>query len=107
MLLCLCALISAVRCVLPVQTQPEQVHVSYPGERSLLMTDSCLSKRLGLHSDEFVQYENNLQNKDRWVSTEALQLLCDFFIPMIDTHVLALVSVILLYAQLSGISYLI
>uniref|UniRef100_A0A8C1SS13 Purple acid phosphatase n=1 Tax=Cyprinus carpio TaxID=7962 RepID=A0A8C1SS13_CYPCA len=38
-LLCLCALISAVRCVLPVQTQPEQVHVSYPGvKNSMLVT---------------------------------------------------------------------
>ncbi|XP_043088378.1 acid phosphatase type 7 isoform X1 [Puntigrus tetrazona] len=38
-LLCLCASLAAVRCVPPVQTQPEQVHVSYPGvENSMLVT---------------------------------------------------------------------
>lgn len=41
LLLCFCGSIAAVP---PVGTQPEQVHISYPGESSVFMIDSCLSE---------------------------------------------------------------
>lgn len=45
LLLCLCGSIAAVP---PVGTQPEQVHISYPGESSVFMIDSCLSERMSV-----------------------------------------------------------
>ncbi|KAI2654037.1 Acid phosphatase type 7 [Labeo rohita] len=44
-LLCLFALIAAVCCVPPIGTQPEQVHISYPGvKNSMLVTWSTANK---------------------------------------------------------------
>lgn len=44
-LLCSCALIAAVCCVPPIKTQPEQVHISYPGvKNSMLVTWSTANK---------------------------------------------------------------